>query len=411
MKINLDEEYFKSQVKRLRRKLDECQENGILDDNFEEDLEKLIQLEEKLLTKLIPYYRVYINGIKKTSIKINTIKQLGAYDFDSFSKSILRINENLFIISGADSKVRFFYIDTIDSPSSYCEVEWSPHIKEINEIISFIYRLNDKEILLLGVMGGCYILSSDNFDKMPDINEEIKVKIIQKYNEGNNFSGFGRCLEIRYGLFVVEGDDDTLILSEITKESDSYHVVFHKDIYLSIPGWTVFEKIHDDCFVVGTKIGELYFIKYHNNKFIIDEKDDFLDGEITQIKCLDDENGNRNSLMVTGDNGLINIYSLNEGSKIIKEGLDSLEGNLFDIQSKKGTTIVLSEDGRVYLFEENFGNWYLNEEATLKEVYFTNVFKLDISRYLLMDIEGKLNLLEIERIDTPKDLWDLPLYH
>ncbi|SHF05367.1 hypothetical protein SAMN02745784_02655 [Tissierella praeacuta DSM 18095] len=409
MKTNLDGEYFKGQVKELRKKLDECKENGILDDGFEEELDKLSLIEEKLLTDLIPYYRVHANNIKKTSMEINPIKQLGSFNFNSFLQSMLRINKNLFIISSVDSKVQFFYIDIPDDFSNYnqLEVEWSPPIKEIKETISFIYRLNDTEILLLGVIGGCYLLSSDNFDKIPDVNQQIRVKRIQK---DYDFNGFGRCLEIRYGLFAVENGDDTLTMFEIIKENDKYGVVFHKDIYLTIPDWTAFEKIQDDYFVVGTRIGKLYFIKYENRRLTIKEKFDFPNDEIKQIRCLEDEKGNKDSLIVIGGKGHLKIFSLHEDSKVIKTEMNYLKGNLFDIESKKGTSIILSEDGIIYLFEENFGNWYLNEEVTIKDVFFTNVFKLDISKYLLMDIEGKLNLLNIERINTPKDLWNLPLY-
>lgn len=78
-------------------------------------------------------------------------------------------------------KVQFFYIDVPDDFSEHnqLEVEWSHPIKEIKERISFIYKLNDKVILLFGVRGGCYLLSSDNFDKIPDVNGQIKVRMIQ----------------------------------------------------------------------------------------------------------------------------------------------------------------------------------------------------------------------------------------
>ncbi|ACA56100.1 hypothetical protein FDC45_06165 [Clostridium botulinum] len=411
MKINLsvDEKDFKSQVKDLREKLNECQRNGILDDDFKEQLNKLLKIEEELLTDLIPYYRVYANNIQKTSIQINSMKQLRAFSFESFLQTILRINKNLFIISSIDRKVQFFYIDIVDdfSDNNQIEGEWSPPIKEIKETISFIYKLNDKEILLLGVRGGCYLISSDNFDKLPNVNEEIKVRRIQT---DCDFNGFGRCLAIRDGLFVVENGDEKLNLFEIIKENDKYGLVFHKDIYFTIPGWTTLEKINDDYFVVGTKMGKLYFIKYENKQFTITEKIDFLDDEIRRIRCLEDENGNKESLIVIGNKGQIKIFSLYEDSKNINIGLNDLKGNLFDVQSKKGTAVVLSEDGIIYLLEENFGNWYLNEDATIKDIFFTNVLELDISKYLLMDIEGKLNLLSIDRIDTPKDLWNLPLY-
>lgn len=409
MNLSVDGKDFKSQVKELREKLNECQRNGILDDGFKEQLNKLLKVEEELLTDLIPYYRVYANNIKKTSMQINSIKQLGAFGFESFLQTTLRINKNLFITSSIDRKVQFFYTDIPDgfSDSNQLEVEWSHPIKEIKETISFIYKLNDKEILLLGVRGGCYLLSSDNFDKLPNVNGEIKVKRIQT---NHDFNGFGRCLAIRDGLFVVENGEEKLNLFEIIKEKDEYHLVFHKNIYCTIPNWTVLEKINDDHFVAGTKMGKLYFIKYENRQLTIIEKIDFLNDEIRRIRCLENGDGNKSSLIVTGNKGQLKIFSLYEDSKTMKIELNDLKGNLFDIQSKKGTAIVLSEDGIIYLLEENFGNWYLNEEATIKDIFFTNVFKLDISKYLLMDIEGKLNLIHIDRIDTPKDLWDLSLY-
>ncbi|WP_461612938.1 hypothetical protein [Clostridium sp. Marseille-QA1073] len=411
MKINLSVEVkdFKSQVKELREKLNECQRNGILDDGFKEQLNKLLKVEEELLTDLIPYYRVYANDIKKSSMRINPIKQLGAFGFESFLQTTLRINKNLFIIGSIDRKVQFFYIDITDDFSNHNQIEgeWSPPIKEIKETISFMYKLNDKEILLLGVRGGCYLISSDNFDKLPNVNGEIKVQSV-KIN--HHFNGFGRCLSIRDGLFAVENGDEKLNLFEIIKENDEYCLIFHKDIHCTIPNWTTVEKIDDDYFIAGTKSGELYFIKYENKQFTITEKINFLDDEIRQIRYLEDENDNKNSLIVTGNRGQLKIYSLYEDSKTMKIELNDLKGNLFDTQSKKGTAVVLSEDGIIYLLEENFGNWYLNEDTTIKDVFFTNVLKLDVSKYLLMDIEGKLNLLHIDRIDTPKDLWNLPLY-
>lgn len=411
MKINLsvDGKGFKSQVKDLREKLNECQRNGILDDGFKEQLDKLSQIEKELLTDLIPYYRVYANDIQKTSMQINPIKQWGGFSFDSFLQTTLRINKNLFITSSIDRKVQFFYIDILDDFSDYNQIEgeWGPPIKEIKETISFIYKLNDKEILLLGVRGGCYLLSSDNFDRLPNVNGEVKVKRVQI---NHDFDGFGRCLAIRDGLFVMENGDEKLNLFEIIKENDEYCLFFYKDIYCTIPNWTVLEKINDDYFVVGTKMGKLYFVKYGNGQFTITEKIDFLNNEIRQIRYLEDEGGNKDSIIVVGNKGQLKIFSLYENSETMKIELNDLKGNLFDIQSKKGTAIVLSEDGIIYLLEENFENWHLNEEATIKDIFFTNVFKLDISKYLLMDIEGKLNLLHIDRIDTPKDLWNLPLY-
>jgi WD40 repeat protein len=407
MKTNLsvDVEYFKNQVEILRKKLNKCQTDGILDEGFEEQLNKLFQIEEELLTQLIPYYRVYVDNIKKTSMEVNPTKQLGAFGFDSFLESISRINENLFITASVDRSVQFFYIDICDDVQ--IEVEWSAPIKEIKERISFIYKLNDKEILLFGAIGGCYLISSDNLKKIPDVNGQIEVK---KIGMDSDFDGFGRCLAINDDLFVVENGEEKLSLFEIIKEKDEYQLIFHEDIYCSVSNWATMEKISDNYFVVGTKTGRLYFIKYRNKQFIITEEMDFLNDEIRKISFLENEDGKKDSLIVVGNKGQLKIFSLYEDEKIIKMEIDDLKGNLFDVQSKKGTAVVLSEDGMIYLFEENFGNWDLNEESTIKDVFFTNVLKLDISKYLLMDIAGKLKLLDINRINTPKDLWNLPLY-
>lgn len=110
MKINLSVKgkEFKSQVKDLREKLNECQRDGILDEDFKEQLNKLLKVEKELLTDLIPYYRVYGSDIQKTSMRINPIRQLGAFSFESFLQTTLRINKNLFITSSIDRKIQFF---------------------------------------------------------------------------------------------------------------------------------------------------------------------------------------------------------------------------------------------------------------------------------------------------------------
>ncbi|MBU5270484.1 hypothetical protein [Clostridium cochlearium] len=407
--LSVDGKYFKKQIKDLRKKLNECLTKGILDKDFEEQLNKLLQMEEELLYELIPYYRVYGNNIKKTSMQINPIRELGAFSFDSFLQTIMRINDKLFITSSIDGKVQFFHIDIADNFSDYnqIEVEWSPPIKEIKERISYIYKLNNKEILLFGVRGGCYLISSDNFDEISNGKEQIEVKRIQI---DGNLNGFGRCLSINDDLFVVEGGDEKLNLFKIIKEKDKYRLVFYRDIYCTIPNWTALKKISEDYFAVGTKSGNLYFVKYEKEQLTITDKIDCLSEEVREIRCLENGDDNKDSLIVIGNKGQLRIFSLCKDTKTIKIEINDLDGNLFDVQSKKGTAVVLSEDGVIYLFEENFGKWYLNEEATIKDVFFTNVVKLDISKYLIMDIEGKLNFLYIDRIDTPKDLWDLPLY-
>lgn len=411
MNLTTDSKTFKNQVKNLREKLNMCLSNGILEDGFQQQLDNLLKAEQDLLTELIPYYRLYANNITKTSIQIDPVKQLGAFNFDSFLYTSLRISKNLFITGSINGKVQFLYLNIINySDGNRIEGEWSVPIKEIKETISFIYKLNDREILLYGITGRSYLLSCDSFDNMTDVSKQVNVKRIKTNYDINEL---GRCLAINDGLFVAEYGDERLNLLEIIKEKDEYRLVLYKEIFCAIPNLTALEKINEDYFAAGTKTGELYLIRLENKQLDIAEKINLSDDEIRQIRCIEDENNSKNSLMVTGNKGLLKIFRLNDGTKrvsIMKTEISMLKGNLFDVQSQKGTALVLSEDGIIYLLEENLGSWYINEESSIKECFFTNVFKLDGSKYLLMNVEGNLNILYVNRISTPKDLWELPLY-
>lgn len=402
MKIDLSVDYeeFKNQIENLREELNKCQESGILIDGLEEKLNQLMEKEERLLSELVPYYRVYAKNIAKTSMEVKAIKELGGSSFHRFMESGLRINDNLYLISSTDGRLQFFHIDA--SKGDKIEVEWSFPIKEIKETICFMHKLNEKEIILFGFRGNCYLLSIGDFEQMPHINSEIDIK---KVSVNYRLGGFRRCLEIAHNLFIVE-NEEKLNLLEIIKE-DQYNLFLYQDIYITIPNWTTMEKINNNYFAIGTKTGEIYFVKYENDKFNIIEKLDIMNEEIRQIKNLEDEDGSKNSLIAIGNRGQLRIFSL-DGD--IKVEIDNLEGNLFEIQSEAGTGVVLSEDGIVYLLEEDFNNWNLNEEIIIKNTFFISILKLDISKYLLMDVDGKLNLLNINRITAPEDLWSLPLY-
>jgi len=171
------------------------------------------------------------------------------------------------------------------------------------------------------------------------------------------------------------------------------------------------EKTGADEFAVGTKSGEIYFIKRNYHNLSIVNKIKIPDCEIRKIHCLENEKGQKDTLLSIGNNGKLHIISLDGADiNILDEG-NFLKGNLFDAESSKGTAVILSEDGILYLLEENFGKWHINKDSIMEGVFLTDVLKLYPSKYLLMGVEGGLCTLNINRIDTPQALWDLPLYH
>lgn len=339
-------------------------------------------------------------------MNIRLLVEEGAYYCDNFLQSIDRVKKNLFIINTIDNKMQLFSLKNLDDHNKM-KVEWSPIITEIKEKISYLYKIDKKTIFLLGSKGESNLILSEDFHEKLNINEDITIRAIKT---NYTFNRIGKPLAINDGLFVVGNEDEKLNIYEIRREDDTFSLVPYNDSYCMIPQWSALERISNDYFFVGTELGELYFIKYKNRKLEIIEKIACLSSKIRKIKCLENEDRSKNTYIVIGDEGKAKILYLNEEFQIVESESYKLEGNLFESESIKGTAIVLSEDGTIYLFEENFGKWSLNRKAIIEDAFFTNIIKLDTSKYLLMDIDNKLNILSIDRIIKPEDLWNLKLY-
>jgi len=233
---------------------------------------------------------------------------------------------------------------------------------------------------------------------------------IKKIETEAGMKWFGQCLSVSDSLIAVEIEQEELVLLEVAKEKEEYRLILHKDACLPISNIVGMEKTGADDFAVGTKSGEIYFIKRNYNNLSIVNKIKIPDCEIRKIHGLENEKGQKDTLLSIGNNGKLHIISLDGTDINIFDEGNFLKGNLFDAESSKGTAIILSEDGIIYFLEENFGKWHINKDSMMEGAFFTDVLKLYPSRYLLMGVEGELCTLNINRIDTPESLWDLPLY-
>ena len=113
------------------------------------------------------------------------------------------------------------------------------------------------------------------------------------------------------------------------------------------------------------------------------------------------ENGDQTTCGILGSQGNLALYDWRR-KKVIK--VQALQGQLFRLESKRGTALVLSEDGLAYLLEENLGQWTVNAKVTLSDLFLLNTIPLDSANYLTLDLEGKCFLLKIDRLDSIKKL-------
>lgn len=388
---------FKEKVKDLRLRLNTIKTTGILDKDFERDIKNLKIEEEKILKELIPYFRTYSKKHKSTSELLET-KEIGSFRFNSFLSSYLKLNENLFIVSDTNKNTMFFYID-----EKSLKAEWSENIKEIKENISYIYKIDSENLLLFGIKSGVYLLNFKNKNKILNINRDVKV---QKLKTNFRETSFGRTLRISENIFLTENGEDKINLYKFNYNKKESYLEYFEDVFIEIKNWTNFQKIKDNYFVVSDKLGKLYFIEFKNNKFnIIKEiKTNIL---IRNISLIERENSVKD-LLVLGETGKLLVLNLDTFEKNLE--INNLIGNLFTSSSNLGTVVVLSEDGIIYIIEENFSNWELSKNCTIKNTFATDVISLKESKYILMNLEGKFDLLNISRINNTEDLWNLPLY-
>lgn len=392
MKINLnfDDKNLKNRVLNLRQELDKTLKSGILDEDFEDRL-KLLQSEENLLLeKLVPYFREY--GNKKIKINMIDIEERGIYNLENFLYSYAKINENLYILNSIDMETRFFYI----FEKSEFEIEYSDKIKKLkNHRFTKIIKYKEDELLLFSVKGNVFSLKLNIDNKLPNTFTDIEIKELDVNFKNINF---GNILYLGDDNFIAESNSSICL----GKYSDSSFNLEKR--YLKINDLKDLVKIDKNIFIAAKLDGELIKIKVEKNKLVVLNRIQ-TNHILRKIKLLENEDENFEKLAILGNNGIFIILDKDTLKVISREKLD---GNLFDISTNSGTAIILSEDGNLYVFEENFNKW--NLKITLEDVFYTNIINFNEKNYLILNLDGKFERLNIDRVFSKDDLKNIALY-
>lgn len=391
MNLSLCKNNFRKDIEELRKELNKIRESGILEENFSEKLKKMERLEKDLLENLIPQYRKLPNYLDKDKISIRKLKEIGSSVIEGFIERYLKITNNLYIISTDKRKIQFIYIN------KNLEVETSLPI-DIKDNVSYFYKIKSDEILLITLRGKTYKILIKNLDKLQNTKDDIEIVEVK-----NDFSKnyIERIILLEKNIFLVEDSETKLNLVKLNSEINCF-----KNISLDIKNWTNFERIKDNEFLLSDDKGYLYRIKLDNNKFQILEKKE-LNFNIRKIKLLEDEALENNKFAILGDKGNLVVIEINSKIQIL-ENFNNLIGNLFEIDSKVGTAIILSEDGVLYLLEENLNKWHLTKNYK-KDLFYTNIIGINSKNYIGIDLDQKFNLICIDRIITSEDLWKVDL--
>lgn len=392
MKINLnfDDKNLKNRVLNLRQELDKTLKSGILDEDFEDRLKLLESEENLLLEKLVPYFREY--GNKKIKINMIDIEERGIYNLENFLYSYAKINENLYILNSIDMETRFFYI----FEKSEFEIEYSDKIKKLkNHRFTKIIKYKEDELLLFSVKGNVFSLKLNIDNKLPNTFTDIEIKELDVNFKNINF---GNILYLGDDNFIAESNSSICL----GKYSDSSFNLEKR--YLKINDLKDLVKIDKNIFIAAKLDGELIKIKVEKNKLGVLNRIQ-TNHILRKIKLLENEDKNFEKLAILGNNGIFIILDKDTFKVISREKLD---GNLFDISTNSGTAIILSEDGNLYVFEENFNKW--NLKITLEDVFYTNIINFNEKNYLILNLDGKFERLNIDRVFSKDDLKNIALY-
>lgn len=395
MYLKIDEVAFKNKVLDLRKRLNQMKLSGNLDENFEKDLEELLEVEKILLNNLVPYYRAN-ESRNRTKIKIRDLEELGSNKFDDFIENLLRVNEDIYMISSTNKKVQWLCYNGL-------VIEWSKPIKEIDESIIYMEKLGENEIILFA-LDKIYILSAGSFYSIESIELDYKVELIN-LDKGIELN---QVIRVEDDLFLAY-DGEYLFLIKLERDKDGLKIKILKDKKIGIVSLLGLEKISSSRFFLVLEDGYVSTIDYEKEELRLGEKLKIINSQIRKIVGLENEDGKVLNYGVLGNDGELAIVS-SKKLKIIKK-IAGLNGNLFDIKSKNGLGIILSEDGILYLLEENFKDWNLNKLVKADKVDFINVLNYKDLEYLLVDIDASISSLKIDRIMSGEDLWNLSIYN
>ena len=400
MKFSINTNKYKENLIELREDLNYTLQKGYIDEEFKEKLSKLEKDENKILNELLPYYRLYAPELYETNINEIPVKIEGSYKLNTYLKSYLCIENNLFILSGVDQKTYFMRILEEDKQ----KIELSQPIKNFNKLIVYIYSLSKEKILLFTVTGDIFVLISRDFS---DVFENINnLKIIELKA---NFKGFENIMNIGENKFLCQRGRNEFLVLEFNIEDLSYKI--KADIALKDTSQEInsLVKISNSYFALGSHSGDLILARYKNNKIRVDKKIKMLNKPIRYLTILENENNEKNICAILGDNKSFSLYDL-ERKKIVSLKKQDFTGNLFDIKSKKGSAFILSDDFHTYLLEENMGIWSFNSKVTISDRLFTNIISIDSSNYLTIDIYGNFYVLKLDRLDSIEKLRNINLY-
>lgn len=392
MKFSLDTQEFKEKLIDLRKDLNQTLEDGQVQEGFQEKLGDLEKKEKILLQGLLPYYRLYAPEAYETKLNRIPVNLEGAYQAETYLTAYIQVEKETYFFAGADQKVYLARLFDKENP----KIELTPPLKDFHDLVLYMDRIAKGKILAFTVTGDLYIFSYRKIEDVFEGEEGVKVRKIP-----TNFPGFERILSLEDHQYLCQIGERNFLALDFKRETEEVRLKFQGNLSGSQDEITSFLKLSQSKLALGTRSGDLLEVTYGDQGLEIENKVKIFPGPIGKLSLLENENGDQTTCGILGSQGNFALYDWGRKEVIRAQ---ALQGQLFRLESKRGTALVLSEDGLAYLLEENLGQWRVNAKVTLSDLFLLNTIPLDSANYLALDLEGKCFLLKIDRLDSVEKL-------
>ncbi|MEG0249310.1 MAG: hypothetical protein RR561_01880 [Peptostreptococcus sp.] len=393
MKDKLSDEIddYKNEVKKLRENFNKIKKTGVLLEDFDENIKKTRFIQNELLEKLIPYYRN--KNIEKTKIYLNQLKKIGSFENKAIIESVAIFNEETLIVSNSKGELCIVKID-----SNQYIVEWS-ELVNIGAKISYIEKISDKELLLLGESGEMILI--EILENIKNNTARKYFKILKRRDKVDEY-GFLEISKIGEKCYIRKKEENLLEVFYIEVSLENIDVVEEKrsDIYIEKEIIDSILVFNTETIFIGTHFGNMYCYRRDSNRYFLEDKRNVFDFPISNISKLESDDEN---IIVFSSKGDFRIYSFNESEIYFKKS-SSIDGEVFRLESRESTGVMISQEGRTYIIEENNKNWYINENIT--KGFFIKVLGYKDFKYLLFDLDSNIYILQVDRISSVDDLYN-----
>ena len=401
MKFSINTKEFEENLIKLREELNNSLLKGNkVSDDFEDELLELEEKQEEMEKELLSYYRSYSDNIYKSKIQIIPIKLEGSFNSKSYLKSSLKIDEDIFLFSYINQKLHFARILDEDVE----RIELSQAVKNFEDLIIYMKKINDNKILAFSISGEIYILSYEDIDSIFENINSIKIYKFKTY-----FKGFENVIELGNNKFLLQALKSDLTVLEFYEDYSDFNLIIEEEISIEEDEISSLVGIGDSKFLMGTREGFLLEGEYRKDHISVKEKIKIFEGPLKKLWILENFNHQKEYCACLGNDGNFALFNFKK-NKIKKLNSEKIAGNLFEIKSKGGTSIFLSEDGLVYVLEEKMGEWELNEDLTKPDFFIVNIIAKDPSSYLCLDIYGNFSDIKLDHLDSIKKLYNLELF-